>query len=116
MGKFTRNRVDSPEYAKNPDQDFFATYFRRVALTYMEIETSNSKKCSEKLFLGTLESSKLANAEMGRPLRRDLSQNSLAATRSNALETHRPHIKKNPRVEGENREFSLEAAVGWKVV
>ena len=39
MGKFTRNRVDSPEYAKNPDQDFFATYFRRVALTYMEIET-----------------------------------------------------------------------------
>ena len=39
MGKFTRNRVDSPEYAKNPDDNFFATYFRRVALTYMEIET-----------------------------------------------------------------------------
>ena len=44
MGKFTRNRVDSPEYAKNPDDNFFATYFRRVALTYMEIETSEPQK------------------------------------------------------------------------
>ena len=41
MEKFTRYRVDSPEYAKNPD-NFFATYFRRVALTYMEIESSLS--------------------------------------------------------------------------
>ena len=42
MGKFTRNRVDSPEYAKNPDDNFFATYFRRVVLTYMESESECS--------------------------------------------------------------------------
>ena len=40
MGKFTRNRVDRPEYAKKWNNKKFATYFRRVVLTYMESESS----------------------------------------------------------------------------